>query len=84
MITELLFNILFAPLMLMVGVMPEIKGTVDRSFIVLFARMISSVAYFIPLNSVMKYLIASIMLDITHIVWKIVLRVKSFVPTMGP
>lgn len=41
------------------------------------------VNYFIPVSALMPILVINVSLSVFHIVWSIILRIKSFIPTMG-
>lgn len=41
------------------------------------------ISYFIPIKALMPILIIDVGLCVFQIVWAIILRIKSFIPTMG-
>lgn len=63
--------------------MPAIPWNAPKEFVTMFSQMIVMVAYFLPLPVLAPLLAMSIAFDIFNIVWKLILRVKSFIPFMG-
>ena len=47
------------------------------------SEVLGSVAYFLPIAALLPILIISFALDLAQIVVAIVVRIKSFIPTMG-
>jgi hypothetical protein len=82
MIVEAIINMFFG---LITRLMPSYDGSfgIPDGFIEMFQSIMESVAWFLPLNVLVPLFLVSIGIDIFHIGWKIFLRIKSFIPTMG-
>jgi len=82
MITEALIAMFFGFIKL---IMPTYHGTfgLPDNFIDMFQSILESVRWFLPLNVLVPMFLVSVGIDIFHITWKIILRIKSFIPTMG-
>lgn len=86
MITDAIINILVSPLYLVFNLMPldSIPDLVlpDDVFNGI-SGFLANVAYIIPINGLLPILILGWALDNFNIIWSLILRIKSFIPTMG-
>lgn len=55
----------------------------DSSYFNIAKMLFEFVGYVLPVGTIVNIFIASILLGSSHILWAIVLRIKSFIPTMG-
>ncbi len=46
-------------------------------------QYLAYIGYFVPITELMPILVISVSLSVFHITWAIILRIKSFIPTMG-
>lgn len=83
MITELIIKLFFRLFEGLLTLLPEIQGRIPDGFISLFGNFIKSVAYFLPLGVLLPMIVLSFSVDIFGVIWKIILRIKSFIPGMG-
>lgn len=85
MITEAILNILIMPIDIIFNqfsyTLPIL--TVPTSFLGGLTLLISYVAWILPLTELMPLFIFRIGLEIFNIFFKIIIRLKSFIPTMG-
>lgn len=83
MITDAILLLFIAPANAMITLMPSFQATIPAD---LFSYLISitvSLAYIFPISGLMQILLVSITIKGTQILWAIIIRVKSFIPTMG-
>ena len=63
--------------------LPGIDFSIPDNVLEGFSYVAQYVNYFIPVAELMPILAISVSLSVFHIVWAIILRIKSFIPTMG-
>ena len=63
--------------------LPDIDFAVPQGIWDGLEHIAYGVAYFLPINDLLPILYIDISLSVFHIVWAIILRVKSFIPMMG-
>jgi len=83
MITDFLLNLVVSVPMMLLDAMGDFSiaipaGVFDGLFIVL-----ANVAFFVPIGGLMPILQISFSIKGTQILWALLIRVKSFIPTMG-
>lgn len=83
MIVELLFDVIFGLFNSLISLLPSIDGTIPSTFVNTLSNVIQSTSYFLPVGALLPIVVISGGLEMFNIVWKIILRVKSFIPTMG-
>ena len=64
---------------------PSYDGSfgLPESFVDMLKSIIESVAWFLPLNVLVPMFLITLGINLLNIGWKIFLRIKSFIPTMG-
>ncbi len=87
MITDMIINALLAvPYGLLKGlssVLPDINFKLPEDAFNGIMQFLRTAAYILPIKSLLVWLLFSIVLDNFRIIWAFILRVKSFIPTMG-
>lgn len=63
--------------------LPNIEFSIPDNILDGFVYIAQYINYFVPVAELMPILAISVSLSVFHIVWAIVLRIKSFIPTMG-
>lgn len=63
--------------------LPGIDFSIPDNVLEGFSYVAQYVSYFIPVAELMPILAISVSLSVFHIVWAVILRIKSFIPTMG-
>lgn len=83
MITDLLISALSAVPLMLLSLLPDIPINIPDGVFEWLHNVCSMVAYLLPVKALIP--IFAIMLSVNgfKIAWAIVLRVKSFIPTMG-
>lgn len=85
MITEFIISVFLSPINWLVSTVsfafPVITLPVD--VLVGFETLISYVYWILPLGALLPVLVARVGLNIVNLGWKTLLRLKSFIPTLG-
>lgn len=85
MITEHIVSFIMTPFLFLVDgyslILPVL--TIPEKFITGAAILLDYVAWILPLAELLPLFIIRIVLESANIFWKLVLRIKSFIPTMG-
>lgn len=85
MITEAILNLFLNPLK---GLLDSISFGIDiivipAEVITGFQTLFSNLCYLFPVVQLLPILFFSIALSSIHLTWVVILRIKSFIPTMG-
>ena len=75
-----LFLLLFKGL---ISLLPTLSFTIPTNICSTIANFFSGVTYFFPIRALLPILAFSISLTAFKIVYNLILRIKSFIPTMG-
>lgn len=85
MITEAILSVLFQPVNFLfgslVGLLP--LATLPVDFVVGLETLFLYINWLMPLSALLPILLIKLSLEIFNIGWKLFLRFKSFIPTMG-
>lgn len=85
MITENILKIFLVPLSLLLGgidfVLPAL--TLPATFLGGLEELIGYVGWILPLSAILPIFIFKFGIMIFNVGWKLILRIKSFIPTMG-
>jgi len=73
---------LFLPELLL-SMLPQIELELPDNVLAGLGDVFGAVGYFFPVAALLPILIISIAMDLFQIIMAIVVRIKSFVPTMG-
>lgn len=83
MITEALINVfLFLPKLLLQA-LPDIDISIPKDVFDTLQNFLLNLEYIFPIVELLPILVISISLSLFKIAWALVIRVKSFIPTMG-
>lgn len=83
MILKALFLVVLLVPKLIISLFPVIDFEIPQDVMVNLSSIMMFVGYFVPVKGLVALFTLSLSIDIGHIVWTIILRVKSFIPTMG-
>lgn len=90
MITDAILNVFLGLADFIVGLLPDFSGAfsgfsslVSSDFFALCGSLFDFVGYILPLPTVVSILTISLLISAGHIIWALVIRIKSFIPTMG-
>ncbi len=83
MITEAIFNVLLAPLLLLVEAIPAIPFTIPSGAFNGMSSTFGALGYFLPMAALSPIIIAIFTFKIAKITMALIVRIKSFIPTMG-
>lgn len=75
-----LFLLLFKGLII---ILPTLSFTIPDNICRTIANFFAGVTYFFPIKALLPILIFSVALNSFKILYNLILRVKSFIPTMG-
>ena len=83
MITDALISVLSAVPLALLSLLPNVNIAIPDGVFNWLLNVCSAIGYFLPVKALLPIL--GIMFSVTgfKIAWSIVLRVKSFIPTMG-
>lgn len=83
MITESIMNMfLFIPRVI-IDMIPVTTIDLPNSVTGVATQLLDGVGYVFPILGLMPILLNSILLDIFKVTWALLIRIKSFIPTMG-
>lgn len=83
MITEALINVfLFLPKLLLQA-LPDIDISIPEDVFDTLQNFLLNLEYIFPIVELLPILVISISLSLFKIAWALVIRIKSFIPTMG-
>jgi len=83
MITAFLVNMFIYMNVAFLSVLPNMNFTIPQGVTDTICGVVQSACYFLPVTLLLPILLFSFGLSTFKVVWAIVLRVKSFIPTMG-
>lgn len=83
MITDAILNVLFYVPLLLVNALPAVDFAMPDNVFNGIDTFVSNVAYVIPIRALMPILVSSFSISCFKIFWALLLRIKSFIPTMG-
>lgn len=63
--------------------LPDINFSIPDNAFAGLEYIFSGVAYFLPVKALLPIVLVDFSISSFHIVWSIILRIKSFIPTMG-
>ena len=85
MVTDAIINtLLFVPYKILSSLnLPTIDFALPDNVFDGILQFIQTVAYIMPVKGLLVWVTFTILLDNFRIIWAFILRVKSFIPTMG-
>lgn len=83
MITTLFFNILLLPVNDLIDMLPHLEIAIPNDVFNGLNSILCMLGFVFPIKGLLVILTTSIMIKMFHIIWALVLRLKSFIPTEG-
>lgn len=83
MITDFILNILFFIPYSMVRTMPEVNISIPDNVFNGIETFVCNVAYVFPIKMLLPIIFISVSVDVFNITWSLIIRIKSFIPSMG-
>lgn len=83
MIFDTLMNLILAPIDFLISLIPDINISIPSGVLGAVGDVFGSIGYITPWKTVITILSISFALVAIRITWAIIIRVKSFIPTMG-
>ena len=85
MVTEMIITLFFGLFTFVISLLPVVDVTLPENPVVMstFDTVVQSASYFLPVAGLLPLFLMTFALDVFHLAWKIFLRAKSFIPTMG-
>jgi len=83
MVFDWLFNLLTAPLQLLLELLPPLSVELPPDIMVRCRDIFIIVGYFLPLKTITAILSIKLTMWLFKITMALIVRIKSFVPTMG-
>lgn len=83
MITDLIIMILISPAILLINMLPTISITLPENLVYSISNIFAGLGYFLPVGLILALLGIQIALMSSRILVALVVRIKSFIPTMG-
>jgi len=78
-ISDFFYNLAYT----FVSWLPEMVFSIPHEFKYAFYDFISGACYFLPIKLLMPILFFWLTFQTVRITWKVILRIKSFIPMMG-
>lgn len=78
-VTDFFYNIAYT----MLSWLPDLNFQIPAEFQDTFFNLFNSVVYFLPVRLCLPIIIFWLSFQTFKIIWKIILRIKSFIPGMG-
>lgn len=83
MITDFILSILFFIPYSIAKTMPEINISIPENVFNGIENFVCNVAYVFPIKVLLPIIFISVSVDVFHVTWALVIRIKSFIPSMG-
>ncbi len=83
MITDFIINLIMSLPLALLDSLPSVDVTIPENVFSSMTWLLSTINYLFPVKALLPILIISFSITTFKIAYAIVLRVKSFIPTMG-
>lgn len=83
MITDKIIDVFLALPLLLIDSLPEVNFSIPDHVMNGVSAFLLNIGYFVPIKELMPILIISLSVKTFQIAWALVIRIKSFIPTMG-
>lgn len=85
MVTDAIINtLLFVPYKILSTLpLPDVDFDLPDDVFSGFLQFLQTAAYILPMKGLLVWVTFTILLDNFRVIWSFILRVKSFIPTMG-
>lgn len=83
MITDKILDVLFYLPLLLFKALPAVDFSIPDNVYNGIETFCTNIGYVVPFNALLPILVTSFSLSAFQIAWALVIRIKSFIPTMG-
>lgn len=83
MITDLILFIFISPAMLLINMLPTISISLPSDLVFSISNIFAGLGYFLPVGLILTLLGIQVVLMSSRMIVALVVRIKSFIPTMG-
>ncbi len=83
MITDMILKLLVMPLIVLIESVSAIGFTIPVGVFNGLLLLSENLGYIFPVSSILPVFILKMLLRNSRIIWAMIIRVKSFIPTMG-
>lgn len=83
MITELIINIFCTPLLLLLDALPSVSFTIPSGAFESMSSLFSTLGYIFPMSTYVLIIGIKTSLKLAKITIALIVRIKSFIPSMG-
>lgn len=83
MITELILKFIFLPVTALISLLPDISFSIPDNIFNGLKEIFGLLGFIFPVKGLLVILTTSISIKLFHIIWALILRIKSFIPTEG-
>lgn len=83
MITEFILNFIFLPVKGLLALLPDVSFSIPEGVVEGLSNIFSMLGFIFPIKGLLVILTISISIKVFQIIWALVIRIKSFIPTMG-
>lgn len=83
MLIDSFISIVFSPVYALLSLLPDIDLSLPDNIFDSISSILSNVAYVLPVAPLLPILAISLSLSVFRATWALIIRIKSFIPTMG-
>ena len=83
MLIDSFISIVFSPVYALLSLLPDIDLSLPDNIFDSISSVLANVAYVLPVVSLLPIFVISLSLSIFRATWALIIRIKSFIPTMG-
>ena len=83
MLIDSFISIVFSPVYALLSLLPDIDLSLPDNIFNSVSSVLANVAYVLPVVALMPIFVISLSLSIFRASWSLIIRIKSFIPTMG-
>ncbi len=83
MITNAIISVFLAPTLLLLDLLPSVNVTIPDNAFDTMASAFDCIGFVLPVSTICAVIAFKFALKNAHIVMALVVRIKSFIPTMG-
>lgn len=78
-----LINAIFSAVIALLELLPSSNATIPEGINNGIESLVAGMSYLLPLNDLLNILMLSVSINIFKFVFAVIIRTKSFIPTMG-
>ena len=83
MITDVILFILIAPVLLIIAMLPTVSVSLPSNIVLTGSNIFAGLGYFLPMPLILSLIGIKYSLKLSRVAMALVIRIKSFIPTMG-